>query len=184
MVQWKKIDHLEKIMSKYIIIFFEKYEIIDNFDEDINVKSYGTLSFKKNDNDLIINFKDCVLKNRFILNKSKKDICCVCYDECGMTLNCGHYLCDACLRSWLLINNSCPMCRSQDNCEKGFDFIIPIKLLEFLFSTTKCYDFILTCSKKKNFYQSRKLFKILQKSRNSEDPLKKNKKFFRYKMIT
>ena len=109
MVYWKKIDHLEKIMSKYILILFDTHDLNENFTEEIKLDYYGIISFKKNNDILIINFESCILKNRFILNKSKKDICCVCYDECESTLKCGHYLCNICFESWLLNNNSCPV---------------------------------------------------------------------------
>ena len=56
MVYWKKIDHLEKIMSKYILILFDTHEINENFTEEIKLDYYGIISFKKNNDILIINF--------------------------------------------------------------------------------------------------------------------------------
>jgi len=177
-VSWIQILDLEKKMSKMVIELYNKYELSDPIDEYITDEFYGVINLKKEENDLIINFKNCMLKNKFIVNKSSKNICSVCYNECIQTLNCRHYLCNDCILSWMGEHNSCPICRSTNNYEKGFNFIIPIKMIKkSLNKDWLCFNYRL-----KKVISIRYLHSILHKTRKLKlsNPLQQDNRIYRY----
>ena len=169
MIQCKTIDDLEKILSYFIIYFINKYDINDlnqYIYEKITNKKYGKIHLIKEYDNIIIYFKNFILKNHIIFNKTdSNDICCVCFDECMNTLNCGHYICEGCAKSWLKIKNSCPVCRNTDNFKKGYKFTIPINLVNISINRT---DNLLN-----------RCFPLIKK-KISEKKLKTNLKKYRY----
>jgi hypothetical protein len=166
MVNWKTIDDIEKTISEFIIYFIYNYEV-NIINCDINEKmintNYGNIHITKEDDNFIIDFKNCIIKNNIILNKSlSTDICCICFDDCINTLNCDHYICVECAKSWLIINNSCPVCRNTDNFKKGYKFSIPINIIKISFNISK---YICFPSIKKKFIE-KKLRNNLKKYRS------------------
>ena len=54
-----------------------------------------------------------IFKKKIKLEKDKKkEVCCVCLEECNTKLkNCGHFMHKSCIKECLKKKNSCPMCR-------------------------------------------------------------------------
>lgn len=59
------------------------------------------------------------IENNIIGNNKKDEIdqtCSICMDNidsAGLSLNCNHRFHENCLRSWLEVNNTCPICRKE-----------------------------------------------------------------------
>lgn len=163
MTQWKNIDELENIISILIVEILKTNDINYDFTKQILSKNYGVIIFKKENENFVVNLTNCILKNHIVFNKSfSKDLCCVCFDECIYTLKCGHFICKDCAKSWLNINNSCPVCRSCDNLKRGFIFTIPINIINDSKKKRNCLCFRRF---KSNRYSSSILNKKLKKIR-------------------
>jgi hypothetical protein len=72
------------------------------------------------------------------------EICSICYSQVATNtrLDCKHAFCNTCIKAWLKINPSCPMCRQNINESKlkefgiqqqhVFEFIVPIERIDEL----------------------------------------------------
>ena len=167
MIHWKQIKDLEKIISEQVIKLYNDYELEDDIDKFIIDPKYKIIHFKKEENNLTITFKNCILKNKFITNKSDlQDICCVCYESCDNTLKCGHYLCNTCMNNWLQKNNSCPMCRNENHYQTGYYFTLPLRIIKLSLYNQSCLCFK---KKSKRLRPAHYLYYILQNSRTFEE---------------
>jgi len=167
MIHWKQIKDLEKDIAHLVIKLYDNHQLEDDINKCIIHQIYKKIHFKKDKKNLIITFNNCIVKSKIITNKSFNiDVCCVCYDSCPLTLKCGHYVCDSCIKDWFKNNNTCPMCRKTDNYQVGYSFTIPLRIVKLSLHTQS------GCCWKKNTKRLRPiryLNNLLQKSRKVED---------------
>ncbi|CAM8938476.1 unnamed protein product [Rhodiola kirilowii] len=67
--------------------------------------------------------KKCVKQRQSRPRKDKIEPCCICKDEYQKgqkigTLKCGHVFHPGCIKEWLLVKNSCPICKSAPSTSK------------------------------------------------------------------
>lgn len=101
----------------------------------------GNVVFKKEkDNDYIyICFTNCRygydFYNHDIILKNKNE-CCVCYDDTAHTIQCGHIICETCVKKIMEHSKTlkCPLCRKNNESYNGLEINYPMHLVTLLFN--------------------------------------------------
>ena len=110
----------------------------------INRKFYdyllGEVTFKKQaENDYInVNLKNCRYGYDFYNRdlQHTEDECCVCYENTNQSIECGHIICDDCIKKIMVHSKSlkCPMCRKDQETNNGLQIKYPMHLVTLLFN--------------------------------------------------
>ena len=100
----------------------------------------GEVTFKKQaGNDYInVNLKNCRYGYDFYNRdlQHKEDECCVCYENTNQSIECGHIICDDCIKNIMEHSKSlkCPMCRKDQETNNGLQIKYPMHLVTLLFN--------------------------------------------------
>lgn len=100
----------------------------------------GEVTFKKEaENDYInVNLKNCRYGYDFYNRdlQHKEDECCVCYENTNQSIECGHIICDDCIKNIMEHSKSlkCPMCRKDQETNNGLQIKYPMHLVTLLFN--------------------------------------------------
>lgn len=100
----------------------------------------GEVTFKKQAcNDYInVNLKNCRYGYDFYNRdlQHTEDECCVCYENTNQSIECGHIICDDCIKKIMEHSKSlkCPMCRKDQETNNGLQIKYPMHLVTLLFN--------------------------------------------------
>ena len=101
----------------------------------------GEVTFKKEaKNDYInVNLKNCKFGYDFYnkeYTQDEEDECCVCYEKTKQSIECGHIICDDCIKKIMDHSKTiaCPMCRKNHETNKGLQIKYPMHLVTLLFN--------------------------------------------------
>lgn len=100
----------------------------------------GEVTFKKHaGNDYInVNLKNCRYGYDFYNRdlQHTEDECCVCYENTNQSIECGHIICDDCIKKIMDHSKTlkCPMCRKNHETNNGLQIKYPMHLVTLLFN--------------------------------------------------
>ena len=128
-LKWFNNIQLESVINKMVKEYSNQIKCGNLIDETIMHSTFGIINLITKKNFVEINFKNAKVPNTL---KSELSECPVCFNDCYKKLICGHYLCDTCIKKWVNVYDSCPVCRNTNNHKIGYIFKIPIKAIKTL----------------------------------------------------